>query len=139
MIQEPKQEVLTAICNNPADDDVRLAFGKWLEKHGQAERAEFIYAQMLLETGIEQHDVPLSKAARATLEHRTAQLLRNHQEWAQPLAELGATDVAFRRGFPEQVTMPITEFLRNADRLFACAPVTSLRITRPMTYEETMA
>ena len=45
MPAEIPQTFLAQICDNPADDTVRLVFADWLEEHGEPERAEFIRVQ----------------------------------------------------------------------------------------------
>lgn len=42
---------LRAILDDPADDTARLVYADWLDDHGEAERAEFIRAQI----GLAQH------------------------------------------------------------------------------------
>jgi uncharacterized protein (TIGR02996 family) len=92
MSREKEQAFLTAIREEPADDGVRLIFADWLEDHGQADRVEFIRAQIALDTGRDL-ETPLSEERRAYLERRTAHLLHEHQEWKRPLTELRVTDM----------------------------------------------
>lgn len=42
MLIDQGQALLRAICENPRDDFVRLAYADWLEEEGQVERSEFI-------------------------------------------------------------------------------------------------
>jgi uncharacterized protein (TIGR02996 family) len=43
-----ERALFQAICDNPADDSMRLVYADWLEDHGQAERCEFIQVRVLM-------------------------------------------------------------------------------------------
>jgi hypothetical protein len=42
--------------------------------------------------------------------------------------ELGARDIKLDRGFPWEITIDVTPFLDQAEKLFALAPLTSIRL-----------
>jgi uncharacterized protein (TIGR02996 family) len=114
---------LRAICANPADDTVRLAFADWLDENGDPERAEFIRCQIEAErTGNRKGDA-----------HRRAQKLR-HSHWRKWVRELPRLPDAgwgdFRRGFVAGVDLSGE---RAADTLAtACAltPIQEVRVYR---------
>lgn len=61
---ETDKDWLRAICADPADDVVRLAFADWLIDHGQPERGEFIAAQIKIADMESRFEVELQKARR---------------------------------------------------------------------------
>jgi hypothetical protein len=65
------------------------------------------------------------------LEAREQDLLDEHaEEWAAPVRQL-VDGYEFGRGFVEHVTVDGAKFLRNAEKLFALAPVQSSRLFFP--------
>jgi uncharacterized protein (TIGR02996 family) len=118
--------LLAAVLADPDADLPRLVYADWLEERGQPERAEFIRVQ-----------IELARDRRNELQAREATLFAAFgDEWlapfrapGAPLDGLTASHGAFRRGFVEVVWMPARRFLREADRLFAMAPVRELRVT----------
>ena len=48
--------------------------------------------------------------------------------WRQAFRDLGAAQLAFRRGFPETLSISVKNFLANAERLFALAPIRCLHL-----------
>jgi uncharacterized protein (TIGR02996 family) len=113
---------LEAIRDEPEDDTPRLIFADWLDDHGDADRAEFIRAQVRLAA------LPENDPARPALEDEVDDLLAAHEaEWTAPLREL-ALEWEFRRGLVERVTVRAEAFLEWADRLFATAPVRAVRL-----------
>jgi uncharacterized protein (TIGR02996 family) len=94
---------IEAIGADPDDDAPRLVYADWLDDHGQADRAEFIRAQVALASRENQAD---DESRR--LKVRVAALLEAH--FATWTAELGPFDrkrveVGFDRGFPELLTV----------------------------------
>jgi uncharacterized protein (TIGR02996 family) len=100
------------ICQNPADDAVRLIYADWLDDRGlpgDAERAEFIRFQVRLgpSDGV----------------------------WVQtPLPEVPASvsqqwQWRWRRGFIEAISLSLVDFQAHAARLFASHPVQHVTLT----------
>jgi uncharacterized protein (TIGR02996 family) len=113
-----------AIFDAPLDDAPRLVFADWLEEHGndkERDQAEFIRTQIALaNTPWEEQPGELLFRA-ATLEHK------NGKTWAKATARV-TKRYEFRRGFVEKVTVKGATFLEVADRLFASAPLTEVRL-----------
>src|SRR5262245_31186099 len=90
-----KDSLLAEIVANPDDDAVRLVFADWCEDNGEPDRAEFIRAQMRLET------ISEGDPERLDLEERALDLLAEHRagwlahlpRWAHYLR------LTWRRGF----------------------------------------
>lgn len=141
------QHFITAICADPADTTLRLAFADWLEDHGQTERAEFIRVQLELPNtewvtapgvdGGAGGKIPRDASQYEALRHRERELLRLQvQDWIPPIEGLAIWTcfqvnvkpkfgwvfkrahypgeellVEFRRGFPEQVTCRLGDWI----------------------------
>ncbi len=93
-----EQGILEDVLAHPDDDAPRLVYADWLDEHGQAERGEFIRAQVALA----RPDLPAPERER--LQRRERQLLDEHAAtWLGDLAEpfLERLDVrfAFARGW----------------------------------------
>lgn len=56
------------------------------------------------------------------------QLIQSHPEWTAPLAALGATDIKFAGGFPDELKIDADAFLKNGQQLLGEAPVTRLHV-----------
>ena len=112
------QALLDAIVDAPDDDAVRLVFSDWLDEHGDADRAEFIRAQIELFRDA-------AEARRDHLRRRERELLLAHEEeWAAPVRELGLTQGwRFRRGFIEEVKVSPEQFLAKGEEWFRLAPI----------------
>jgi hypothetical protein len=103
----------------------RLVYADWLEKHGDADRAEFMRGQFRL-AGMN----PWAEGY-TELDLRCRELTRRHPDWLgwlAPFAERGAQFFGwerspFRRGFPAQVTLRPDELVAHHDRLFTAAPI----------------
>ena len=94
-MMDHEEAFLQAVCERPADNEPRLVFADWLEKHGQRDRAEFIRLQC---------------EVRRRLPDREQELLRIHQdEWTAPLRrlvpELREANEPCGRGFPSGITL----------------------------------
>ncbi len=114
-----------AVLENPHDDAPRLVYADWLEEQGD-ERGAFIRVQCELAAGVD------DEQRASILRRREQTLLRQHGEaWGAALRGFGV--IAFQRGFPARLYLPVSRFLRYADELFRVAPVTHLRLldTRP--------
>jgi uncharacterized protein (TIGR02996 family) len=97
-----------AVLAAPADDLPRLVYADWLEEHGDAERAEFIRAQIAGD--IDRAD-PLLEKNRAT--------------WSIPNLRGGQT---FARGFVDVVWTSPEEIVLHHDELLR-VPLRGLRIS----------
>jgi uncharacterized protein (TIGR02996 family) len=109
-----------AMAAQPEDDLVRLVYADWLEENGRAERAHFIRAQMALATPERREVAPVAAFVAED------DLYRSHRAcWEAALTECGATDIRWRRGMPERLSIAAADFLEHSDRLFASAPTLS--------------
>ena len=76
----PPAELMAQIRAHPNVPEHRVAYADWLEKHGEASRAEFIRAELAL------HSPHVNPQQRFTLKRRVPQLLKEHaKEWAARL------------------------------------------------------
>jgi uncharacterized protein (TIGR02996 family) len=142
-----------AICENPADDTVRLVYADWLEEHGEPERAEFvrvqveianrglIYCQRALPSGLTAYHLldwhRFTKNCRCegcSLRRREYKASRRFcvWDWCDGIPR-GARNV-YRRGFVSQISLPCAAFLTHAAAIFAAHPVTEVTLTdkRPL-------
>lgn len=122
--------LLAGVLANPDADLPRLVYADFIEENGDALRAEFIRVQCALAGGFFEDE----KEKHALL-IRAATLRDAHgEEWLEPLKLKGEplsnprSHGLFRRGFVEIVWMPATTFAASAERLFACSPVSELRV-----------
>jgi uncharacterized protein (TIGR02996 family) len=138
--------LLRAVRDEP-EDAPRLVYADWLEEHGQPHRAEFIRVQCELAKldaagGRRANFVPVElfgftclwhvgpggEPRRRELEEREEELLRGHGAgWVRPFKRL-AREGTFRRGFLEEVTVTVPQFVRHAGALFAHAPVRRVKV-----------
>jgi uncharacterized protein (TIGR02996 family) len=119
-----EQGLLSDICESPEDDTPRLVYADWLEENDTPQRAEFIRVQCELSR------LPAEDAHRPGLVRREAQLLAAHEgEWLGPLAKM-ISSPRFRRGFLEQVSIGVRQFMDNGDEIFRLAPVCHLKLLR---------
>jgi uncharacterized protein (TIGR02996 family) len=128
------EALFQAILDAPEDDELRLVYSDWLEDNGQAERAEFIRAQIEL-TRTPRYDPRFKEP-----EGRARALLHGgNTEWDAPVrpdwdveARQFGSSRMYRRGFIESVTFRrATDFTRSAARLFKLAPVLHVEIEVP--------
>ncbi|AMV29232.1 Leucine Rich repeats (2 copies) [Gemmata sp. SH-PL17] len=118
---------LKAICDQPADDTVRLVFADWLEEHGQAARANFIRTQIELV-----HTPPGTdedERRRVVLFTRRDAALKAHgAAWLRPFHPYARED-SFVRGFVQKIDVPANTFLQHAESWFECTPLTRVKFT----------
>jgi uncharacterized protein (TIGR02996 family) len=120
-----REAFLQAILEAPEDDAPRLVFADWLEDNGDPLRADFIRTQCRLAATDE--DDP----QRRELQRREYELLADHWgEWAAPFVGR-VSRWQFRRGFVEQIKCDAGQFLKQAKRLLALAPVRDLHLSYP--------
>jgi|GEM_PF-2034441 len=119
----PPLEFMERIRAEPKAPEHRLAYAEWLEKHGEASRAEFIRAEWALRTAA------LNPQQRLTLKKRVPQLLEAHaKEWAVRLPGMSSGDLHYRRGFIEELVLPEKQLAEHGEALFAREPVHKLRV-----------
>ncbi len=111
---------LQAILAEPDDDTHRLVYADWLEEFGDAaalDRAALIRAQ------VEAYRMPPGRK-RSALQRTAKKLIKAHPEWTADLwAIADRLDPEFQRGFVHKVRITATAFARNAEALFAAAPL----------------
>lgn len=124
---------LRAICADPADDTVRLAYADWLDENGDPTRAEFIRVQ------IELSAVVWDSERGRELRDRNQTLLRAHQNaWLGELPgrgavlwESGVPFGTFHRGLPAvAAVLSGPMFARLAAPLFEVTPIEHLIFPR---------
>jgi uncharacterized protein (TIGR02996 family) len=108
---------LEAIRESPEDDTPRLVYADWLDDHDDPARAAFIRVQCEL-AGLP------DTGRRAELEARERELLAaNRRAWLGPLdRELQYSHCAFRRGFPEDLTVRPKTVVKLAEEFDARVP-----------------
>jgi uncharacterized protein (TIGR02996 family) len=115
---------LSEIRERPGDDAPRLVFADWLDDQGDADRAEFVRAQVRLAA------LPEWDAARFDLEERALDLLAEHRErWLAHLPKWArAEELTFRRGLPESASLTPATFVSHGDRLAQLIPLCHVRL-----------
>jgi uncharacterized protein (TIGR02996 family) len=128
------ESLLRAVQENQDDDAPRLVYADWLEEHGDAERAEFIRAQVAAAC------LPEGDPRRDDLEARAAVIQKARgAEWLRPLQlALGqprgtrfGRGCAFRRGFLTRLSISPERpgFLAAAADALRGEPVEELSLT----------
>ncbi len=121
---------LNALRADPGDDTTRLVWADWLDEQGDAARAEFVRAQVRLET-LDEDD-----PERLTLEARVRALLEEHERtWVGPVPDC-VRGWTFRGGFLDEVVVHGTGRLEAAADLFARHPVREVVLKRAVDLEE---
>lgn len=129
---------LLVVGENPADDLPRLAAADWLDERGDSERAEYIRLQCSAE------DRP---APEILWKIRKLENSLNGQLWAveacpnlvtfefaggsPTLASLSVQHgerVRFRRGFPDAVSCPASDWLAHGSGIVPRQPIQTLRL-----------
>jgi uncharacterized protein (TIGR02996 family) len=115
---------LTDLLLHPEPDEPRLAYADVIQAI-DPDRAELIRVQVELARSRRKG---LPSFARADGYTRERILLDKHKErWSKNASEVkGVVFLSFLRGFVEHVRMNAREFLRNAERLYSCAPILHL-------------
>ncbi len=121
-----ERALIEQIVANPDADAPRMRFAELAGRRNDP-RAELVQVQMLL------RDLRRDGAmGPGEVKHtkRAAQLVQAHPEWSQPLLDLGAREVRFRRGFAEEIVIDAGKFLSTALQLYNVAPIRHVRFTR---------
>jgi uncharacterized protein (TIGR02996 family) len=119
------QALLAAILAAPHDDVPRLIYADWCEEQGDADRAEFIRAEVELakmqpDEDTAPHDWeqpgyrPLAARAGALWD-------ANVERWYPGLGRF-AEEISTRRGFPDHAALSVRRFVQHGEALFAVAP-----------------
>jgi uncharacterized protein (TIGR02996 family) len=115
---------LRDLFEHPDDDLPRLIFADWLDDDGQADRAEFIRAQVRLA----RLQAYADDEVRA-LQARCDELLARHdEEWAGPVVSDVANGWQFERGFLTGLTIEARALAANVHELFAVGPLRRLKL-----------
>jgi uncharacterized protein (TIGR02996 family) len=129
-----EEAFLADIVEHPEDDAPRLVYADWLDEHGRPERAEFIRAQVELARAGE--DDP----GRDRLVERERQLLDAHgTAWRAELPGWARKGCVFRRGFVEQVTATVAQFVKQAHLLWRQTPAFHVRLKRAFGHADALA
>jgi uncharacterized protein (TIGR02996 family) len=114
---------LQAILAEPDNDLPRLIYADWLEERGDP-RGEFIRVQVEI-ARVQPGDDRLTQ-----LRQREEELLSKYRrDWLGPLHSL-AYQWHFKRGFPEEASLPAREFLHHAETLFRATPLRLVRLLK---------
>jgi hypothetical protein len=62
--------------------------------------------------------------------HEAYDLIRSHPEWSAGLAELGARDIKFAGGFPDEITIDADGLIARGAEILAAAPLRRLRVRK---------
>jgi uncharacterized protein (TIGR02996 family) len=120
-----RRGLLQGILEAPEDDTPRLVFADWLDDNGEADRAEFIRAQIQLAR------TPEDDPNHEVLRKRASELLSRHRaEWVKEVPGWARHEVQFARGFVRDVVCTAASFGRRGARLFEKAPVRGVRLTK---------
>jgi uncharacterized protein (TIGR02996 family) len=105
--------LIAAVVATPDDDTVRLVYADWLEEHGRHDRGRLIRVQCAIE--------------RLQAEE-TALLEKYNREWGRELYVRGAHWWKFHRGFPEEISIPISNFIHEYHELNSFTPLRYLKL-----------
>jgi len=121
--------LLAAIAASPDDDLPRLVYADWLDENGCPLRAEFIRLQIEIAK-----KETLPRAVVNVFSHlwkRQQEILDNHlDELLGPLAGIVTLyNYEFHRGFLEQLTLRLEDFLDHTEVVGALRPPPAVRAT----------
>lgn len=114
-----ESELLARICASPGDNALRRRYAE-LAAARHDPHAELISAQLASFELRKQGEARVEDDAHGT---RASALIKAHPAWTADVERLGVRSVHFYRGFIGFVTLDADAFLRNADALFATAPI----------------
>ena len=107
-----EEALLARILANPSDYKLRTQLANLAARRNDP-RAELIRLQL---SG--------DDAARPQITN----LIRSHPEWTSALTELGARDIKFSAGFPDEITIDASALLARGPDLLAAAPLMRLHV-----------
>jgi uncharacterized protein (TIGR02996 family) len=111
-----ERALIRAIVADPDSNAPRRVYADWLDEHGRPERAEFIRLQCNLQ---EMHA-------------REQELIeRNGDRWISE-AYGGTMRATFHRGFPEEGTLRIADFIQNHAQINNHTPLSHLHFYGPI-------
>jgi uncharacterized protein (TIGR02996 family) len=122
---ETQSAFLRSILEQPEDDSPRLIYADWLDEEGDADRAEFIRAQIRL------HTLSVDDPAHAKLVERVQSLQQEHgMEWIRQLPAIpGIHWEIFDRGFISTARFDTPGlYFSHARQVFEAAPISELRL-----------
>ena len=128
----PAQErrLLDAILADPDSDAARCAYAGL-----GGPRGEFIRTQLAIARELRAGDEP-----PVELFDREHHLLQSHErEWTEPLAQWGAKDEVFRRGFIERLSLSGRSFISLGRTLFDFLPLRCVRLVAVKWYLDELA
>jgi uncharacterized protein (TIGR02996 family) len=118
-----------AILESPADDVHRLVYADWLDEQGDADRAEFIRAQ------VHRAALPVFHPEARALAQREAELLAVHRHvWVGRVGEL-VSRYTFCRGFIEEVSLSVEAFVQHGEEILRLTPLRRVQIRAVPTLE----
>lgn len=122
------EALVAGIAADPENDLPRLVFADWLEEHGDAERAEFVRAQVRL-AAVPEWDPFAVYCRHRQPEWTSGDPWRMSLPWVHGWAVEWHPDRAFRRGFGYSlIVRDLAAFLADASRIFDVAPVGELHL-----------
>lgn len=139
-------DFVRAICENPADTDLRLIYADWLDEHDDPARAEFIRLQCRIDhLDMGDRQLPMGVGREALFRRESELLADNWVGWGYPASVcLGfsvphhqcphfkmtnGTGMSFRRGLVYRIELPSDAFLQKAATLFQTHPIEEVRLT----------
>lgn len=120
--------LLAAVRDNPAEDQVRLAYADFLLDQGRAEQAAYVRAQVLLAQcapGRMGHPGAVEMAQRKTDAENS---LRDFSESSLIDATLNGLAPEFHRGFVRSITIEISESHQRLPAVLARHPTESVTL-----------
>lgn len=114
---------LRAICADPEDDTVRLAYADWLDENGDPDRAEFIRASIACHRAFNHPKNPGCRRAKELLKH-------NSGRWRSEVPRLEGIDWAgFERGFIHRLSIRDHQaFPASLRTAFGITPINHIKI-----------
>ncbi len=111
--------LLAAIDAEPDEDQPRLVYADWLDRHGDPQRATLIRVQCQIA------NLPAGDSRRSPLKSQAQQLIREGRQRWVPSGFPWSSRVEFWRGFPERLRLSAQLWLNT--RLSELSQVPSLR------------
>jgi hypothetical protein len=110
---DEEQALIRKIIADPGNGSLRMNLAKLAERRGDP-RATLIRLQL----------APAGDSER----QKANDIIRSHPDWTARLEALGAKDIKFAGGFPDEITIDAATFLSRGKDLLAAAPITRLHI-----------